>query len=171
MNIDIRSRFSRFAALAVLFGLSLAVPQAAAAATSCNFQTTPAISFGTLDPLALPGSPIQVTTTAQIRCRGGLTSLVISLSSGSASSFAPRSMNDGSGHTLTYNIYTDNTYSVVFGDGTATTQTVALTVQNGAATYIVSMFGQLPETGKAIATIDPFKGTYTDTITVTATFF
>ena len=168
MNIDIRSRF---AALAVLVGLSLAVPHAAVAGPSCAFQTTPAISFGTLDPLALPGSPIRVTTTAQIHCNGGLTSIVVSLSTGTANSYAPRSMNDGGGHTLTYNIYTDNTYSVVFGDGTASTQTVAVTVQNGAATYIVSMFGQLPETGKAIATIDPFKGTYTDTITVTVTFF
>lgn len=168
MNIKMRSRF---ALLATLLALSLALPQAAFAAANCSFSTVPSINFGTIDPLALPGTPIQVTATLSIQCTGSLTSLTVALSAGSSGTFAPRSMNDGSGHTLTYNIYTDNTYSVVFGDGTAGTQTEAASVVNGKATYNFSLFAQLPETGKAIASIDPFKGTYNDTITVTASFF
>ena len=159
----------RFAALTVLLGVSLVVPHEAFAAGHCAFQTTPSMNFGNLDPLALPGSPIRVTSTISILCNAAASSLVMSLSTGTANSFSPRSMNDGNGHTLTYNIYTDNTYTTVFGDGTAGTQTVPPTLQSG-TTYTISMFGQLPETGKAIASIDPYKGTYTDTITVTLTF-
>jgi spore coat protein U-like protein len=165
--MNIRTRLG----ILLLAALGVTLPHAAFAAANCSFTTVPSINFGTIDPLALPGTPIQVTATLSVHCTGSLTNLTVSLSSGSAGSFSPRSMNDGSGHTLTYNIYTDNSYSVVFGDGSAGTQTESPTPQNGSATYNFSLFGQLPETGKAIATIDPFKGVYTDTITVTASFF
>ena len=168
MNIKMRSRFIL---LAALLALSSALPQAAFAAANCTFSAVPSVNFGTIDPLALPGTPIQVTVTLSVHCTGSLTNLTVALSAGSAATFAPRSMNDGSGHTLTYNIYTDNTYTVVFGDGSAGTQTESPTVSNGSVTYNFSLFAQLPETGKSIASIDPFKGTYSDTITATATFF
>lgn len=167
MSITAKSRFLLLAGLV----LSLALPHDALAAVSCTFTTSPSINFGTLDPLALPATPVQVSTTVSIHCTGGATQITVSLSQGSAGSFAPRSMNDGAGHTLTYNIYTDNTYATVWGDSTAGTATVSQAGLSGSHTYTFTLFGQLPETGKSISTIDPNKGTYTDTITVTTTFF
>ena len=71
-------------------------------------------------------------------------------------------------NTLGYNLYTANTYSVVWGDGTGSTSTVTGTMvlnsPNPSGTSQSTVYGQIP------ALQDAAVGSYSDNITVTVTY-
>lgn len=92
----------------------------------CSASASPVV-FGVYDRLL--GTPTQSTGTVTITCLRPFgigrrrVSYEIHLSTGGSGSYTPRTMFSAN-NTLNYNLYTDSTYSVIFGDGTAGTETV-----------------------------------------------
>jgi spore coat protein U-like protein len=148
-------------ALVALLILTPAVGQAA----SCTASST-GIAFGTY----VPSSTSNSTGTVTISCSsvmGGSLSYTIALNAGvnSGGSFSNRRMSSGSSY-LSYRLYTDATYSQVWGDGTGGTSTVSGTCSGsmGSCSSSKTVYGRIP------ALQNPSPGAYTDTITVTVTY-
>jgi spore coat protein U-like protein len=91
----------------------------------------------------------------------------IKLDTGQAGSYAPRAMTNGSS-LLTYNLYTDATRTVVWGDGAGGTSVVsikyALARPGDTQTDTWTVYGRVGAR-QVVST-----GTYLDTITVTLVF-
>jgi|SRR5215469_4829398 len=150
----------------VLFAMG---PHPAFAAASCSFSATPSINFGTVDPLTL-AARIQISGTVTLSCVGNTASITMSFSKGSNSaSFTPRTMKNGA-NTAPYNCYTDGTYTTILGDGTSGTVTESQGAASGNHSYSVTMWCEMPDAGTSVSSLNLFSGTYTDSITVTATF-
>ncbi|WP_417658739.1 spore coat U domain-containing protein [Pseudidiomarina sp.] len=138
--------------LSVLVVIAISIQQAAA---SCTL-TAQGVRFGPYDALSI--SPAESTGAVEVTCTVP-TSYQLSLSSGNGV-FTERTMVNGS-HTLIYNLYTDASYSFIWGDGTGVTQVV-----NGytESTTIHDIFGRIP------ANQDVAVGSYNDFIVVTIEF-
>jgi spore coat protein U-like protein len=70
-------------------------------------------------------------------------------------------------NTLQYNLYTDNTYATVFGDGTGTSKTATGTGAGVATANTLTVYGQLPDSAANQAAVP---AAYTDTILVTVNY-
>lgn len=126
-----------------------------------NCQITAAdIDFGTF----------AVGTTAQydgqgdvvVTCASAATSYTVALSTGVASSYAPRQMQQGSPLlSVQYNLFTDSARSTVWGDGSGATVTQASTTGQ---VQTFTAYGRVPA-GQAVT-----PGVYLDTVTATVTF-
>lgn len=138
---------------------------------SCSVTVNMPVSFGTYNPIS--GSPLNSNGTVSETCTNTAppaqqVTLTIALSKGTAGSYSPRTMNDGAGHTLQYNLYVTAPPGAIWGDGTGgtSTQSVRLTIpprtsRNASQT----IFGQMP----ALQT-SAVPGSYSDSITVTVTY-
>jgi len=98
----------------------------------------------------------------------GNVSYAVSLSAGHSNSFVQRQMFTGA-NLLGYNIYTANTFAVVWGDGTGSTTTETGTMKlfviiNPTQTVNLTAYGRIP------ALQDVAVGSYSDNITVTVNF-
>jgi len=117
----------------------------------------PDLGFGNYDPLN--GTDTTATTTATVTCNGTPDyTLALNVGTGTGATFAVRKMTGGA-NTLDYSLYTENTHTTVWGDGTGGSSTVAGTGVNGDTTHTV--YGLIPS-GQ---TVPP--GLYSDTITAT----
>ncbi|WP_230411459.1 spore coat U domain-containing protein [Collimonas humicola] len=105
---------------------------------------------------------VAVTCTATIVIGTG--SYTIALSTGSGT-FANRALISG-GNSLNYNIYTDTARSIVWGDGSGTTQTESdsYVILLTPTTRHYTPYGRIPGAQNKPA------GTYSDTVTVTITY-
>ena len=121
---------------------------------SCSLSVQ-SVSFGPYDTFS--NSNLDSTGNIDVTCLL-TTAYSITLSSGSGS-YATRLMSSG-GNTLGYNLYTDATRSVVWGDGTGGTSVVS----GNALLASHTIYGRIP--ARQNATV----GAYTDTITVTVNF-
>ena len=65
-----------------------------------------------------------------------------------------------------YNLYTDNTFGTIWGDGTGTTSTVAIAGTGMANVGNTTVYGRIPLAAAQAATT----GIYTDTVLVTVVF-
>jgi spore coat protein U-like protein len=143
----------------------LALPLSAhALLATCTVATT-----GIVFPAyASPGSTdadstgdVAVTCSALV---AGLGSYTISVSTG-AGTYANRKLSSGANF-LNYNMFTDTGRTIVWGDGTASTQTVSdnylILVTPTVRHY--TAYGRVPGSQNKPA------GTYTDTVTVTVTY-
>lgn len=150
-----------------LFTLSSPVIHAATAQTTfqvtatvvgtCSISAT-ALAFGSYNP----SSPsLNAANTVSITCTNG-TSYSVALNAGSGSGTVANRLMTGSSATLGYNIYTDNTYSVVWGDGSGTS--VPKTGTGSGVVQNLTGYGQI-----ATGQYQP-AGNYTDTITATVTY-
>lgn len=139
-----------------LIGCALLATAAAApaAAASCNVSPQ-GVSFGSYDTLS--PSPQDGVGNIAVSC-DSTTSLTISLSAGSGS-YPERHMVAGAG-ALPYNLYTDASRIIVWGDGSGSTGTVSAT----AAAADIAVYGRVP--ARANVTV----GSYTDTIVVTVSY-
>ena len=111
------------------------------------------------------GTPNDSTTTIDVRCTKN-TGYTIAMDAGvtAGTSFAPRLMTNATDF-MQYNLYTDNTYGTVWGDGTGATGTVAGTGTGMGNTINHTVYGRIPVSQN----LSP--GTYTETtITVTVTY-
>lgn len=139
-------------------------------ALDCSVSVT-GVAFGTYDPLVT--TPATSTGNVQVRCihTGGGASranYTVDLSTGGSNVYAQRTMRSGSA-ALNYNLFTDATYSQVWGNGTGGSARVAnsLLVNPGNFSQNVishPIYGRIP----AQQAVDT--GTYSDTIVVTLTF-
>jgi spore coat protein U-like protein len=140
-----------FAAAAPAFG-----------ASSCSITVLPTLSFPNYDVFV--AAPTLTSGIARIRCTasGSLPSFTVGIGkSATSNSISGRQMaQQGAGNTgrLNYNIYKDGGYSSLWGDGTAGTTPLVVTVSG--STTQVSIFGKI-DPGQ-----DAPVGNYTDTVVV-----
>jgi spore coat protein U-like protein len=136
---------------------------------SCSVSTT-AVVFGNVSPLS--GSPTDSTGSVSVSC-GGVAGLLIpyqiDLNAGGGASYATRRLSSGA-DTLSYNLYTDNSRLSVWGNGSGGTQSangsVTLSVLGSSPAQVYTVYGRIPG-GQTSAV----PGSYTDTITVTVTYY
>lgn len=138
-------------------------------AASCSVSAT-GLSFGSYDPRST--APRQVTGTVTVTCSRPILSpqsgpYSIALSSGASGNYADRTMVAGS-EVLHYQIYSDPSYTTVWGNGSGGSGVVngsyALPLFTISASYNHSVYGRIP------AGQWPAAGSYTDTITVTVSY-
>jgi spore coat protein U-like protein len=144
-----------------LLGLFYIPNSYSASSGGCSITAVSAFSFGTYDVFSL----IDTTGTASFSvsgCINGGRTYVATLSTGSANVYSPRQMSSGSNR-LDYNLYTDLTYTTIWGSGSGGTSSVSST-NNGASTTTHFIYG------KMIAGQDAAVGTYSDSIIITITF-
>lgn len=108
------------------------------------------------------GGDIAVTCHADLVA--GVSSYTIGISAGSGA-FTNRKLISGANF-LFYNMYTDGTYTSVWGDGTGSTKTVSdgYVILLTPTTRHYTPFGRVPGSQNKPA------GTYLDTVTVTVTY-
>lgn len=127
---------------------------AADARSDCTALAT-GVVFGGYDIFGIV--PLDGVGTITVACVP-LASFTVSLSPGGGS-YSQRRMS-GNGDTLDYNLYTNASRSVVWGDGTAGTATVG----GSGVEVLLNVYGRIPD-GQ-----NPKSGTYGDTIIVTVSF-
>lgn len=141
----------RFARLLYAAGLLAMAPLQAA---TCTLDVQP-LSFGNYDFQS--GQDLESVGHVIVSCDTSA-SFTIALSPGSGT-FVARSMQSGT-HRLFYNLYTDATQTMVWGDG------------SGGSTVVGDSGVEVDRTvyGKAPAGQNPYIGVYSDAITVTLSF-
>jgi spore coat protein U-like protein len=146
----------------ILLGLALLLFGAgtALANPSCT-PSSAGIAFGNFT-----GGQITITGSITLTCTGtGKDNFNLDLSTGSAGTYTPRRMKNG-GNSLSYNLYTDPTFTKIWGAGSGGVDHVSGTVDMGSSTTItvtVPLYAKLPAQTKP-----PF-GPYSDTIVATVT--
>jgi len=129
----------------------------------CTVSTT-SVSFGPYDIFS--ASPTDSTGNITVNCNESPPPYVtVSIGqSPNSGGFNPRKMKLAAGaDLLNYNLYTDGTYSSIWGDGTSGTTTLVRRVRrNRPETFIV--YGRVPP-GQDISV-----GSYSDILTVTITW-
>jgi spore coat protein U-like protein len=146
--------------LVFFFIILLSVHRAEAA---CNVATTN-INFGPYDVFS--NSPKDSTGTISVDCDEAPPPIVVirigpSFTSGG---FKPRQMKHTSRpDKLNYNLFIDSAMSVVWGDGTGGTSTVANKVTKNKM-WVSTLYGRIP------AGQDVSVGTYSETVSVTITW-
>jgi spore coat protein U-like protein len=146
-----RARLRAFAWLLAITAALVAMPSHAA---TCNLSTQ-GVNFGSYDFLS--SQNLDSVGHIVVTCDTS-TSYTIGLSPGNGSYIA-RLMTNGP-HQLAYNLYTDATQTMVWGDGSSGTAVVG-----GTGTDVDhTVYGSAP------AGQNPYVGSYSDAITVTLTF-
>jgi len=123
---------------------------------ACGASTS-GVSFGNYDPFARGDA--YGTGNIAVLCDAGV-AYSIALSPGSGT-YAARALTNGA-EVLHYNLYTDASLHVVWGDGAGATATVGGTGSGSAAN--IAVYGRIP------ARQNPSVGPYSDSIVVTVTF-
>jgi len=131
--------------------------------STCGATAT-ALAFPNYTP---GGGAVLQTSTISIKCTKN-TPYTVLLNGGQTTggTVAQRLMASGA-NTLQYNLYTDNTYATVLGDGTGTSKTATGTGAGVATANTVTVYGQLPDSTANQAAVP---AAYTDTITVTVNY-
>ncbi len=134
-------------------------------AARCNVTATP-VSFGSYDPLSTV--PLDSTGKISVTCRNPpqqpLT-VTIQFNEGGSANFSQRSMIPLSGGTdrLLYNLFTNASTSVIFGDGSGGSATLSRTIDRNTP-WSVTVYGRMPPLQNVSA------GAYSDNLTVTILF-
>lgn len=137
-------------------GLALMLLFAAHAAVGADCTvSTQGVSFGGYDPFAI--QDLDGTGAVDVNCDAA-TPISVALSAGSGS-YGVRAMHAGA-HVLNYNLYTDASYTTVWGDGSGVTSAVS---GNGISVSL-PVYGRIPSGQNAHV------GSYSDVIVVTLTF-
>lgn len=156
---------------ATVAALLLAAPTARALCVSplcsCNVTTT-AVAFGAFNPLT--GSASDSVGNVRVSCSGVVGLLVpyrVDLSAGSSGNVAARRMTSGA-RQLAYGLYSDSTRSSVWGDtaGTAVNGGILLDVLGLSPPVDHAVYGRIPA-----GQLSAVPGVYSDTITVTLTYY
>lgn len=140
--------------LACLLGATGLLVMAPLHAATCNLSVQP-LNFGDYDFQS--SQDLEGFGHVIVSCDVS-TSFTIALSPGTGT-FAARSMQNGA-HQLFYNLYTDPTQTMVWGDG------------SGGSTVVGDSGTQVDRTvyGRVPAGQNPYIGVYSDAITVTLSF-
>jgi spore coat protein U-like protein len=163
MIVRTRNRWRVFSVFALLSCVSVVAHGAVSCGASAN-----GVAFGTYDPLQ--GSPDTSTGNVTVTCTtngsSSFITVLVSLSTGLSGTYSARQMFSGP-DALSYNLYGDNTYTQVWGDGNGGTMqgsTSLHVVPGGPRSLTSTVYGQVP------AGQDVDGGTYADTIVVTVTY-
>ena len=132
-------------------------------AAKCSF-TAANINFGTYN--IIQTSPNTTTGTISVTCHPAkLQPVTIALSTGSSGNYAQRELSPSLAGVdrLRYNIFTDASYSTIFGNGTGGSQILLNTVSR-TAPWNVTYYGRIP------ADQDVSADLYTDILTMSVDF-
>lgn len=128
---------------------------------NCSLSSA-ALSFGSYDPIgANQISPLDGLATFQIACTKGA-NVIITLNNGVNSSNAvgaTRAMTDGSGHYLSYELYSNPARNQIW----SLTNPISF-IPISSATLTETVYGRIPSGQNQAA------GSYIDTVTISATF-
>lgn len=157
-------------ALALPFALGAMEAQALCTGIcSCSAQVSNLL-FANYNPLAYGNT--DTTGSVAIKCSGVAGLLIpftIQLSTGGGTTFAGRRLAYGA-NLLSYNLYSDATYTTILGDGTSSTTYISggvlLDVLSLLGTVSYTVYGRIP--GRQVTTIPG--GPYIDAVTVTITY-
>lgn len=131
------------------------------ARASCSLGGA-AVAFGTYD--ALSPLPFDTIGSMVFQCNQKDHHVMIILSKGNSSSYATRSMVNGS-QQLFYNLYRDTGRTIIWGDGSGGSQAYIINnPQPNNRDITLPIFGRIPPAQNVKV------GSYTDTITVTLTY-
>jgi spore coat protein U-like protein len=125
--------------------------------------TQTAMTFNLLG-VATATLPFDATTTLAWRCSAGFNT-VIEIGPGGSGDQENRLLDFG-GIPLVYNLFTDNTHTTIWGDGTGLTSTVAAVGTGMANVGNTVVYGRIP----LVAAQAAVTGIYTDTVLVTVVF-
>jgi spore coat protein U-like protein len=134
---------------------------APAPAHACTV-TTIGVAFGTYS--SSHGTPTDGVGGISLACHPAARP-VIAIDAGSSGAYSERQMRSGT-HQLGYNLFTDASRTVVWGNGSGGTATVSPTgtVSAGVRQFSAPVYGRIPARQNAAA------GSYGDTLMVTITF-
>jgi spore coat protein U-like protein len=145
--------------LTILLAGHLAAP--ALRAAECNFVAGD-INFGTYD--LLTNQPSVTSGTVTVTCNPAKPRLVtVTLSAGQSGTFASRQMSAGPGDRLLYNIFTDSSFTTVFGDGNGGSRSLTNSVIKNVP-WVITYYGRMPA-GQDVAA-----GLYGDRLVLTVDF-
>jgi spore coat protein U-like protein len=143
------------------------LPRGATAASICSTVNASATSIVFGNYSAGATLPAESNGTINVTCsqpgNHELPSFTAALSAGAMGNFNPRQMSGG-GANLSYNIYTNSSYSAIWGDGTSGTSTESYSQSSGQTALTFTAYGRIPVAQFVAA------GVYTDSITVTITY-
>lgn len=152
---------------------ALAAPRADALCLlcSCDIDVDTALAFGNIDPLL--GANSDAVANIHVDCVATVSISAtneIELTTGASGAYGARTMSDGLGHTLPYNLYLDAAHSIVWGDGSGISQTYfrsgfTISVLSGYS-YNVPIYGRV----RAADQVGARQGSYSDSITATIIF-
>ena len=125
------------------------------ALAACTVTALP-VTFGSYNPIG--EQDLDSTGRVDIACVPAAP-YTITLGTGLSNSYTPRSLASGASR-LPYNLYTDASYNLVWGDKSAGTAVVG----GGAATASHTVYGRIPRKQNVGA------GVYADTVVVTVSF-
>jgi len=139
-----------------LLTLLFLLASVSSAAAQCTVNVIP-VSFGAFDNLI---NPLYANGQVRVQCTPLAASVTIQLDAGSHANgmFIRRKLSTVAGQTLKYNLFTDPTYVLIWGDGTGTSSVV--TGVAGIRPLVVNIYGRIKggQTG--------YVGSYSDSITV-----
>lgn len=134
----------------------VAAALAAGDASACAVSAT-SLAFGTIDPLV--NTETLSTSTISVSCSES-TSYTVALGPGNGTIEDRYMVSDT--HKLSYNLYTDSSRSMIWGDGTGGSTTVSGTADSSGTDHTV--YGHVPWQPSAVP------GTYSDSIVVTVSY-
>lgn len=146
--------------IVVLLGVVFA---GSARAASCTISSISGVSFGGYNIFS--AVPLDSVGSITYRCDdvGVADTILIQLSRGNASSYAPRTLLQGS-YELDYNLYLDAARTTIWGDGTDGSSQYGPVNPPNATQTTVNVYGRIPAGQNARA------GAYSDTVIVTFVF-
>lgn len=124
---------------------------------NCSVRATP-MNFGNYDGFSTTN--LDSSSTITISCAPSNTSYTISLDGGLHGPINNRTMRAANGNDkLTYNLYTDASRSIIWGNGSGSTQTVP-----GSSSFPITVYGRIPPGQNAGVS------SYNDIVTITVNF-
>ncbi|WP_223645834.1 spore coat U domain-containing protein [Corallococcus sp. EGB] len=132
------------------------------AGATCHLEDIVGVSFGNYTSSAVV--PLDSAGSISFRCDGQLIPVTIDLSQGSSGSYASRTLKGPSNSSLNYNLYTDVTRLLVWGNGLSGTAHYGPILPLLGETVTLPVYGRIPA-GQSVAA-----GSYSDTLVVTITF-
>ena len=155
------------AALVILVPAGLAHATCTGIGCSCSITADP-LDFGTYNPLG--GSNADATGNVSVQCgaliAGVNISYEVTLGTGMSGVFTNRTLSNGS-DTLAYNLYTDTSRTIIWGDGSSGTSTIT----NGYfLSVLIPRVDDFPIYGRVPYGQNVEAGTYTDSIVATVIF-
>lgn len=142
---------------ACLVAVAALSASAAVAEAACTISAT-SVAFGTYDVFAT--APRDSTGTVTYRCGPRDRRITITISRGSSTTFAPRTLVNGTAR-LQYNLFRDAGFATVWGDGTGGTATYFIVNPPNNQEVVLTVYARVP------AEQDVPIGAYADAVVVT----
>lgn len=163
------SSFVAKAGVSIGFLLVTSMAHAQAIPTVCRFSSVSGVAFGIYPDSS--SVPTDTTSNVIVDCtrNSGPQNLSLTLALGSSAtsgSISTRSLREGSGATITYNLYRDSSRGLVWGQTPgADTVTQSLSIRNNStASATFTVFGRIQALQNASV------GTYSDTVVATVSY-